>query len=109
MAVLAALCRAASSAEVAALGALYNATGGPRWSDSSCPDWGGDGSEVCTWHGVTCNGAGGVLSIELSLCGLTGIIPWDRMEGLRELLSFFVQEAGVTSHLANLVGGTLPL
>lgn len=57
-----------------ALLALYNSTNGPGWNNNS--GW-GTGCNVCNWHGVTCNGNGRVIFLDLNSNNLTGTIPTD--------------------------------
>eukprot|EP00980_Cylindrotheca_fusiformis_P009155 scaffold1992_cov113-Cylindrotheca_fusiformis.AAC.20 len=45
----------------------------PRWVDSK--GWVTDASNMCDWYGLTCNGKGQVVKIELDANGLTGSIP----------------------------------
>lgn len=61
-------------AERAALMALYNATTGASWTDST--GWGGTAESVCVdpWFGVTCV-AGTVTALELPNNNLIGSIP----------------------------------
>ncbi|WP_373518418.1 leucine-rich repeat domain-containing protein [Pricia sp.] len=59
-----------SSSEKQALIDLYNATGGPSWSNS----WDIDNTEPCQWHGVTVIN-GNVSELELYNNGLSGSIP----------------------------------
>ena len=56
----------------AALEALYDATGGPGWTDST--NWKTSAS-LGEWFGVTTNPAGRVTRLELPGNGLTGLIP----------------------------------
>lgn len=60
-----------SQVECAALVALYNSTNGPGWTDQ-----GGwlQGTEPCTWLGVTCEN-GHVVALQLTRNGLAGPIP----------------------------------
>ena len=55
-----------------ALIAFYNATDGPNWADNS--NWLSD-APISAWHGVTTNGNGHVIKLDLSGNGLTGVIP----------------------------------
>ncbi|MCY4623888.1 MAG: hypothetical protein OXC99_02655 [Chloroflexi bacterium] len=63
-----------SSAETdrEALIALYNATGGPNWTNNE--NWLSD-TPVGEWHGVVSDSAGGVISLALRSNGLRGEIP----------------------------------
>ena len=51
--------------------ALYNATGGPNWTNNT--NWNSD-NDIATWHGVTVSG-GKVTGLDLSANNLTGMIP----------------------------------
>ena len=54
------------------LAALYNATGGPSWKNNK--NWLSAGT-LGTWYGVTADGAGRVISLELDDNKLRGQIP----------------------------------
>jgi Leucine-rich repeat (LRR) protein len=57
-----------------ALIALYNATGGPGWTNRT--GWLGKAGTECTWAGVTCDSAATtVTQLLLSNNGLTGSLP----------------------------------
>ena len=56
----------------AALVALYNATGGPNWTDNT--NWLSD-KPLGEWHGVTTDDSGRVTEIDLLNNGLSGKIP----------------------------------
>ena len=56
----------------AALMALYDATNGNNWTDST--NWGTD-EAFYHWHGVTTDGAGRVIHLNLDSNNLTGPIP----------------------------------
>ena len=56
----------------AALMALYDATNGNNWTDST--NWGTD-EAFYDWHGVTTDGAGRVIHLNLDSNNLTGPIP----------------------------------
>ena len=59
-------------ADLAALVALYNATGGPNWTNNT--NW-LTSAPMAQWHGVTVDANGRVASLSLSENGLTGKIP----------------------------------
>ena len=59
-------------AERAALVALYNATGGPNWTNNA--NW-VSGQPVGRWRGVTTDPSGRVVGLSLPENGLTGEIP----------------------------------
>ena len=61
-----------SPAERAALVALYNATGGPNWTNNG--NWLTD-APAAAWYGVTTDGRGRVTRLSLRKNGLTGQIP----------------------------------
>jgi hypothetical protein len=68
-------CRAmVPAAQRAALIALYNATGGPGWTNRT--GWLGKAGTECAWAGVTCDSAATtVTQILLSNNGLAGSLP----------------------------------
>ncbi|PRP75309.1 putative leucine-rich repeat receptor-like protein kinase [Planoprotostelium fungivorum] len=53
---------------VAAFQSLYKSTGGPRWKQST--NW-NNGTDVCTFSGVTCNGSV-IVEVDLSFNNLRG-------------------------------------
>src|SRR6185295_5979999 len=60
--------------ERTALIALYNATGGPGWTDHA--GWLGPAGSECTWFGVRCSAdSSAVTGIFLSNDNLTGSMP----------------------------------
>ena len=59
-------------ADLQALTALYNATGGPGWSNSK--NWLSD-KPVSEWHGIGTNSAGRVVALNLRENNLTGSLP----------------------------------
>ena len=58
--------------DTAALQALYNATNGANWTDST--NW-GTNEDLASWHGVTTNSDGRVTRLELQENGLNGTLP----------------------------------
>ena len=60
------------SVDRAALMALYDATGGNSWTDST--NWGPD-EPLDRWHGVRTDDAGRVVALDLHVNNLTGSIP----------------------------------
>ena len=56
----------------AALVALYEANGGPNWTNST--NWLSD-APLDTWYGVTTDDSGRVTTLDLSVIGLGGAIP----------------------------------
>ena len=85
-----------SATDRVALVALYDATGGTNWANSS--NW-KSGSHLSQWHGVRTDGSGRVTSLMLEENGLRGSLP---------------QELGNLTHLQDLqlgfngLTGTLP-
>ena len=73
-----------NAADVAALEALFEATGGTGWTDSR--GWLSD-SDVAQWHGVSVDSLGAVIAIDLARNGLTGKLPatMGDLRGLTEL------------------------
>ena len=67
----------------AALMALYDATGGPSWSDNT--NWGSD-APLNQWFGVTIDVDGRVAALILTQNGLVGPLP-GKLGGLTKLLS----------------------
>ena len=59
-------------ADLQALTALYNATGGPGWRNST--NWLSD-EPLGEWHGIGTNSAGRVVALKLSENNLTGSLP----------------------------------
>ena len=57
----------------AALEALYNATGGPNWTNNT--NWLDKNQPLSNWHGVMVDGNGCVTNLQLSNNQLTGAIP----------------------------------
>ena len=52
--------------------ALYNAMGGPNWTNNT--NWDSD-NDIATWHGVSVSDDGKVTGLDLSANNLTGMIP----------------------------------
>ncbi len=61
-----------NAADVAALTALYEATGGDGWTESA--GWLGDGA-VEEWYGVSADSLGRVTALDLTRNGLVGKLP----------------------------------
>ena len=70
-----------ASADRAALVALYNAAGGPNWTNN---DGWNTSAPIGQWHGVTTDSDGRVTRLELDTNGLNGRIPAD-LGGLSQL------------------------
>ena len=58
--------------DIEALTALYNATGGPNWTNSE--NWVGD-APLNDWYGVTTDETGAVLGLDLANNNLQGVLP----------------------------------
>ncbi|PRP89670.1 putative leucine-rich repeat receptor-like protein kinase [Planoprotostelium fungivorum] len=73
----------AAADQLHALQSFYEQLGGPNWLEKS----GWDGTDVCGFHGITCNGAS-VIKIELSSNGLSGNFPdiWANLSSLQSLI-----------------------
>ena len=82
-----------TSSDRAALTALYNATGGPNWTDNT--KWLTD-APICQWYGVVTNDSGRVTELNLDKNGLTGQIP-PELDDLENLTTLYL-------HLNNLTG-----
>ena len=63
-----------NAADVEALKALYESTGGAGWTESS--GWSGN-EAVEAWHGVTADSLGRVTALDLTRNGLAGRLPRD--------------------------------
>ena len=68
-----------------ALEALYNATGGPSWTDST--NWLSATEEIANWHGITVREDGRVTTLDLKNNNLSGELPDElaNLIGLTEL------------------------
>ncbi len=75
---------------------LYNATGGPNWTNNT--NWGNDKVPLGDWHGITTNSSGRVTHIDLMGNNLSGTIP----AGLDDLDQLEWLNLGHNHH--NLVG-----
>ena len=67
-----AVAQGSAATDRAALEALYDATGGDGWKDST--NWKTD-APLGEWHGVRTDGAGRVVGLEMVSNGLTGPVP----------------------------------
>ena len=89
-----------------ALVALYEATGGPNWTNNS--NWLSD-KPLSDWHGVIVNNAGRVIALNLPRNGLTGLLTpalgalWNLRElyihGNEGLIGRIPEELGNLPHL----------
>lgn len=90
------------SSEHDALVAIYNATGGPNWTNHT--GWNGKPRTECGWFGVTCDAAGDhVIQLSLGSNNLTGALP--ALSGLPSLSTVSVgsnQLTGLPPDLASL-------
>ena len=79
--------RDCASSDRDALMALYNATGGPNWTNNA--NW-GTNAPLNDWHGVTANAAGRVTELTLNGNNLSDSIPSELagLASLRELALF---------------------
>ena len=84
----------------APLVALYNAAGGPNWTNHS--NWLSD-RPIGEWHGVTTNSNGRVSSLGLTDNGLTGEIP-PELGGLSNLTRLWL--GGNQLNLGSISGPT---
>ena len=91
-----------SIAELVALISLYNATDGPNWKHNS--NWLSE-TPVGEWYGVSIDGSGRVVGLELYGNGLSGTIPSElsRLANLRTLWLYGNQLSGeIPAELGNL-------
>jgi Leucine-rich repeat (LRR) protein len=94
---------------------LYNATGGANWTNRT--NWLSN-NPINTWHGVTTNAEGCVITIRLQRNQLTGNIPNFNLPNLQELRLTYNQLTGIPNfNLPNLsilglnsnqLSGTIP-
>ena len=83
------------------LAALYGATGGPTWTDST--NWTTD-APLGEWYGVTTNADGRVTSLDLRGNKLTGPIP-EALGGLSNLEWLNLGANGLTGPIPEVLGG----
>lgn len=118
---------AVPAAERSALVALYNATGGARWTDRT--GWAGAAGTECSWAGVACGVSGNtggttVTGLDLSENNLVGSLPASLKNltnlqslqlGLNQISGALPRELGSLSKLAfldlpfNRIAGGLPV
>ena len=89
-----------ASPDRVALMALYDATNGNNWTDST--NWGTD-EPLDRWHGVTIGDAGRVVRLNLHGNNLTGPIP-PELGTLTNLRRLFLYENNLTGTLAPALG-----
>ena len=87
-----ALAQDSTAADRAALEALYEATGGADWADST--NWKTD-APLSQWYGVGTGDRGRVMELELGNNGLTGSIP-PELADLADLERLFLHGNGLT-------------
>ena len=78
-----------------ALIALYNATGGPNWSNNT--NWLSD-APLDQWHGVTTDGTGRVARLELASNGVSGELP-PEIGNLSKLIMLFLSGNDLSGEL----------
>ena len=88
-------------AERAALVALYNATGGPNWTNNA--NW-VSGQPVGRWRGVTTDSSGQVVGLSLPENGLTGEIP-SELGSLANLTWLSLNENQLRGNIPSELGG----
>ena len=88
-------------AERAALVALYNATGGPNWTNNA--NW-VSGQPVGRWRGVTTDPSGQVVGLSLPENGLTGEIP-SELGSLANLTWLSLNENQLRGNIPSELGG----
>ena len=85
----------------AALIALYNATGGPGWTDNT--KWLSE-EEISTWYGVVTDGAGRVTDLRLQYNGLTGLMP-PELASLEFVTHLWLNDNDLTGWIPTELGG----
>ena len=88
---------AASAADRAALTALYNATGGDSWTNST--NWLSQ-EPLSTWYGVITNGNGRVSRLNLESNGLSGTVP--DLSALTDLERLYLGHNNLSGQLPSL-------
>ena len=94
-----------ASPDRAALEALYNATGGPSWTNST--GWLTD-APVGDWHGVTTDSVGRVVGLHLQSNRLTGEIPAE-LGSLAGLEQLYLQRNRLSGGIPAELGGLASL
>ena len=92
-------------ADRVALMALYEATDGPNWRDSS--NWGSD-APLGAWHGVTTDTNGRVTRLSLSKNNLTGTLP-SELGDLDELTVLALADNKLTGPIPTTLGNLVHL
>ena len=85
----------------AALIALYNATGGPSWTDNT--KWLSE-EGISTWYGVVTDGAGRVTDLRLQYNGLTGVMP-PELASLEFVTHLWLNDNDLTGWIPTELGG----
>ena len=91
--------------ERSALIALYKATGGSKWKNKS--NWCSD-NPVSEWYGISTDGAGRVVEIDLNQNNLAGKIPAD-LFSLSKLTKINLEYNNLTGEIPNEVGNATEL
>ena len=91
----------AGTSDRQALVALYNATGGPIWTNRT--NW-LTNEPLSTWHGVATDSAGRVSDLRLWSNGLTGAIPAG-LASLTSLTHLWLNDNDLTGTLPSELGG----
>lgn len=85
-----------------ALVALYNATGGPSWTERQ--GWLGAAGTECTWRGVVCDQAGEhVVELQLWSNNLQGPLP-SALSGLTRLQNAYLCCGGISGAIPESIG-----
>ncbi|MBN1429491.1 MAG: DUF11 domain-containing protein [Anaerolineae bacterium] len=91
----------ATAAEIASLTSLYNALGGPGWTNNS--NWLVGDPCINAWHGLTCDGANtNVLEIYLYGNHLAGDIGLADLSGLVNLTNLNLSDNQIVGDIADL-------
>jgi subtilisin family serine protease/Leucine-rich repeat (LRR) protein len=80
---------------------FFDTTGGPNWNDKT--GW-KQTNTPCTWYGVTCDGAGNVIELELVRNNLAGKFP--DLSGLTELTRLYLEQdtSGLAGPIPDSIG-----
>ena len=88
--------------DYAVLAALYDATGGPNWTNWKTT------APLGEWHGVTTDSSGRVTELNLRENGLTGPIP-QALGGLSKLTTLRLEDNGLTGMIPEALGNLFSL